>query len=136
MDNNALPIWYDQDQQAQFHVPECLAKLTIAEKMVIQLASPFIPLKHMKNGIMGLTGHVCAFEQDIEGFAKSVPRRKDDATLLQVLKVIKNEHEVGALDIKGFSDFGLADTRIVNDDDQGRIGGDAEAKWFQRLQQV
>ena len=36
-----------------------------------------------------------------------------------LFKVIKNEHEVGALDIKGFSDFRLADTRIVNDDDQG-----------------
>ena len=46
--NDCLPIWY-KDGQPQFHIPEELACLTMAEKMLIQLCSPFIPLRHIKN---------------------------------------------------------------------------------------
>ena len=47
IDNNALPIWIDAAGVIQYDVPDCLSSLTIGEKMLIQLASPFIPLKHM-----------------------------------------------------------------------------------------
>ena len=67
-----LPIWYEGDQP-RFHVPEEFSSLTIAEKMLIQLASPFIPLQHIKNGTFGLTGHVCCFKQDIEEFVNTLP---------------------------------------------------------------
>ena len=67
-----LPIWY-VNGVPQFHVPIEHPCLLLAEKMLIQLASPFIPLRHIKNGVFGLSGHVCCFEQDVEGFVNSLP---------------------------------------------------------------
>ena len=91
IDNNALPIWIDEAGVIQYDVPDCLSSLTIGEKMLIQLASPFIPLKHMKNGVMGMTGHVCAFEQDINEFSGKLPNLPDEVTVLQIHKVVQNE---------------------------------------------
>ena len=88
---NALPVWYDERGRVQYHVPECLSSLSIAEKMLIQLASPFVPLKHIKNGTMGLTGHVCAFQQDIEGFVNTLPRCVTETTMVSLIKVVTNE---------------------------------------------
>ena len=67
-----IPIWY-LNGIPQFHVPMELTSLTLAEKMLIQLASPFIPLRHIKNGVFELSGHVCCFKQDVEGFVNSLP---------------------------------------------------------------
>ena len=89
-ENKLLPIWY-LNGSPQFHVPTELSSLTLAEKMLIQLASPFIPLRHIKNGVFGLSGHVCCFEQDVEGFVNSLPRRKTDIVLLDVLKTVRAE---------------------------------------------
>ena len=88
---NSLPVWYDDNGIVQYHVPECLKDLSIAEKMLIQLASPFVPLKHIKNGTMGLTGHVCAFQQDIEGFVNTLPRSIQETTMISLIKVVMNE---------------------------------------------
>ena len=85
-----LPIWYD-GEEPKYHVPEELESLTLAEKMLIQLASPFIPLQHIKNGTFGLTGHVCCFEQDVEEFINTLPRRHTDVTILKVCKAIQAE---------------------------------------------
>lgn len=85
-----LPIWY-LDGEPQYHVPEELSCLTLAEKMLIQLASPFIPLRHIKNGAFGLSGHVCCFEQDVGDFVNTLPRDKSDVTLLNVLKSVRTE---------------------------------------------
>lgn len=85
-----LPIWYKEDVP-QFHIPLELTRLTLAEKMLIQLASPFIPLRHIKNGAFGLSGHVCCFEQDVEGFVTKLPRGKSDITMLNVLKSVRTE---------------------------------------------
>ena len=41
--NNSLPIWYNEKGEVQYHVPIELAELSIAEKMLIQQASPFVP---------------------------------------------------------------------------------------------
>lgn len=85
-----LPIWYS-DGIPQYHVPVELCSLTLAEKLLIQLASPFIPLRHIKKGVFGLSGHVCCFEQDVEGFVNTLPRNHTDVTLLQVLKEVSTE---------------------------------------------
>jgi len=90
LDKNALPIWR-KDSEAIYTLPECLQTLSHAEKMLIQRISPFVPLHHIKNGVFGLTGHVCAFEQDIEGFVNSLPRQRKDVTMLKVLKTVKTE---------------------------------------------
>ena len=67
-----LPVWY-KDGVPQYRVPSVLSCLSDAEKMLIQKVSPFVPLHHIKNGLYGLTGHVCAFEQDIDGFISKLP---------------------------------------------------------------
>ena len=89
--NNSLPIWYDDEGKAQYRVPLELSILTHAEKILIQRVSPFVALTHIKNGTMGLCGHVCAFEQDIEGFAQVLPRTPDDATVIKVVRSMKTE---------------------------------------------
>jgi Helitron helicase-like domain at N-terminus len=65
--------------------------LTLAEKMLIALASPFIPLQHIKNGVFGLSGHVCCFDQDLEHFVNTLPRHPTDVSVLKVLKEIPVE---------------------------------------------
>jgi Helitron helicase-like domain at N-terminus len=90
LENQLLPIWYLHGQP-QFHVPGELSCLTLAEKMLIQLASPFIPLRHIKNGAFGLSGHVCCFEQDVGDFVNTLPREKSDVTMLNVLKTVRTE---------------------------------------------
>lgn len=87
---NALPIWRDGDK-VMHSVPVELCDLSIAEKMLIQKVSPMVPLYHLKYGIMGMTGHCCAFESDIAGWVNTLPRQKNDVTMLRVLRKIRSE---------------------------------------------
>ena len=64
--------------------------------MLIQLASPSIPLQHIKDGTVGLTGHVCCFEQDVEEFVNTLPRQHTDVTILKVCKKIQAELDSNA----------------------------------------
>ena len=89
--SNALPVWYNSLGEVQFTIPDCLEQLTIAEKMLIQLASPFVPLRHIKNGIMGIAGHVCTFEQDLNEFVRTLPRKQTDSCLISVIRIVSNE---------------------------------------------
>jgi len=91
LDRHCLPVWYNDEGVAVFSVPKCLKDLSSAEKLLIQRVSPFVPLHHIKHGVFGLSGHVCAFEQDIGGFVNTLPRRANDVTLLKVLKKVKSE---------------------------------------------
>jgi hypothetical protein len=59
--------------------------------MLIQRISPFVPLHHIKNGVMGLRGHVCAFEQDINEFICTLPRAVNDVSLIRVVKSLQAE---------------------------------------------
>lgn len=88
---DALPVWKDDEGVTQFHVPECLKCLTIPEKMLIQRVSPVVPMMHLKNGVNGLTGHCCAYEQDVKGFINRLPRSLSDVKLLRVLKRVQSE---------------------------------------------
>lgn len=119
----ALPIWYDDNGIPQYHVPIELSQLTIAEMMLIQLNSPFIPLQHIKNGTFGLSGHVCSFEQDVEQFVNRLPRHKDDVTMLRVLKVMRTE--LGSNDKMNDSD--IVESFMVN---KNRVG--AALRWLKK----
>ena len=91
---NGLPIWYedgDMKNKPNFYVPSELKNMTIAEKLLIQRISPFVPMQHIKNGIFGLRGHVCAFEQDINGFIERLPLDKDDVEMIRVQQTIRQE---------------------------------------------
>jgi hypothetical protein len=73
-----LPVWY-KDGVPQFHVPEELACLREGEKLLIQMASPYVPLKFLKGGAHGCKGHVCCFPQSVQEVVKELPRKKVDA---------------------------------------------------------
>lgn len=90
IEKKCLPVWY-KDGVPQFHRPQCLIDLTFAEKMLIQKVSPFVPLHHLKQGVFGLKGHVCAFEQKIDEWVTSLPRKHDSVTTLKVLQTIRAE---------------------------------------------
>ena len=92
--NDALPVWYengDTSNKPNFHLPSELKNLTLSEKMLIQRISPFLALQHIKNGVMGLKGHVCAFEQEINGLATILPRPLDDVNVIRVEQLVRSE---------------------------------------------
>lgn len=89
-DCKLLPIWF-KDGLPQYHLPEVLIRLLHAEKMLIQRVSPFVPLHHIKHGVFGLSGHVCAFEQDITGMSDILPRHGNDAGVIHVIQAMKAE---------------------------------------------
>ena len=64
-----LPIWHDDDGTPQYHVPPELSELTVAEVLLIQRVSPLVPIVHIRNGTMGLKGHVCSYQQDVNSIA-------------------------------------------------------------------
>ena len=87
----SLPVWMDSVGEVRYDVPLELERLSIAEKMLIQLASVVIPLQHIKHGVFGLSGHCCSFEQDVEAFAHTLPRSRKETKFLQVVKDIRTE---------------------------------------------
>jgi len=74
-----------------YYVPDVLQRLSHAEQMLIQKVSPFLSLHHIKNGTLALTGHVCAFEQDIGAVAEVLPRAGRDTTVIKVIQEITTE---------------------------------------------
>jgi hypothetical protein len=97
LNKKCLPVWR-KDGVAMFRLPEELKDMGHAEKMLIQRLSPFVSLHHMKNGVMGMSGHVCVFEQDVNEFVSRLPRSIDDVSLLRVVKKIRTE--IGSEEIK------------------------------------
>ena len=92
--NDALPVWYengDRSNAPNFHLPAELKNLTLSEKMLIQRVSPFLALQHIKNGVMGLKGHVCAFEQDVNSLATILPRPLNDVNVIRVEQLVRSE---------------------------------------------
>lgn len=91
LERDALPVWYDDAGVVMYTVPEELKELTNAEKLLIQRVSPMVPLHHIKNGTMGLSGHVCAFEQDVNEFLTHLPRACSDVAVIRVMKTMTSE---------------------------------------------
>ena len=42
-----LPVWYDEEGNPQYHVPEELKNLTFGEKLLIQKNAVLIPVVHI-----------------------------------------------------------------------------------------
>ena len=87
-------MWYengDTKKEPNYHLPSELKNLSLSEKMLIQRISPFLALQHIKNGVMGLKGHVCAFEQNIKGFANTLPRPLEDVNVIRVEQFVRAE---------------------------------------------
>ena len=81
-----LPIWCDDNGVIQHHVPRKSSCLTIGEQLLIQRVSPHVPIAHMKNGTLGIKGHICSFSQDISGLAKSLPRLPEDVRAVRLVR--------------------------------------------------
>ena len=72
-ENLVQPVWYDDNGEVQYHVPDELSSLTVGEQLLIQLVSPYVPIHHIKNGTLGIKGHVCSFSQNVNDVAQVLP---------------------------------------------------------------
>ena len=84
--NAMIPTWTDDKGIEHLEVPEELDCLTIAEKLLIQLVSPLVPIYHVKNGTLGIKGHVCSFMQNIESFASSLPNLPQHVKAIRMIR--------------------------------------------------
>lgn len=84
-ENKALPTWI-KDNKVMYELPQELSHLTIAEKLLIQRVSPLVPVIHIKNGILGVRGHIVSFFQDISGIAKALPRLPSEVSMVKVIR--------------------------------------------------
>ena len=65
------------------------------------MISVFIPIHHLKNGVTGLRGHVCAFPQKVSDVCYVLPRLPTDVNLIKVIK--KYNDSTGQVDTKTFT---------------------------------
>ena len=90
-DNIMLPTWIDDHGVTQYHVPPELEHLTVAETLLIQRVSPLVPLVHIKNGTLGLKGHVCSFLQEVDDFARRLPRLPSEVKAVKMIRTFKDK---------------------------------------------
>jgi hypothetical protein len=69
-----------------FDLPKELAHLTMAEKQLIQRVSPLVPVIHIKNGILGVRGHIVSFFQDISSITTILPRLPSEVSIVKVIR--------------------------------------------------
>jgi hypothetical protein len=50
-----------------------------------------IPFVHIKNGILGLKGHVCSFPQRVQDLYTILPRLPSSATFVKMIRSFKGE---------------------------------------------
>ena len=86
-----LPVWFDKNGMVQYHLPKKLQNLREGEKLLIQQVSAYVPLLHLKDGQIGLRGHVCSFVQDVNTVCKDLPRLPDDIQFVKVVKTYLQE---------------------------------------------
>jgi hypothetical protein len=84
-----LPIWWNDENEMQFHVPVELSVLTEGEKLLIQQISPYIPMQHLQKGAYGSKGHVCSFPQAINEVCTVLPRLPANVNAISVVKHFK-----------------------------------------------
>jgi hypothetical protein len=93
---NLLPVWYDEKGRPRFDQPKELTSLRLGEQLLIQMAAPYVPLVHIKNGTLGIRGHVCSFPQRIADIANKLPRLPADVTHVKMVRSFRNEdNEIG-----------------------------------------
>ena len=51
--HKSLPVWWDDDNNIQFQLPEELIDLREGEKLMIQKYSAYIPIHHLYKGQVG-----------------------------------------------------------------------------------
>ena len=76
--NNYQPIWIDENNQAQYHVPNELRGLSLHEELLIQKNAAYVPIIHVYNGSFGMKGHCIIFERESQGDINKLPRCESD----------------------------------------------------------
>ena len=89
-ENAMIPLWIDDEGKEHLEVPPELECLTIAEKLLIQRVSPLVPIHHIKNGNLGIKGHVCSFMQNIEDLASSLPKLPHQVKAIRMIRTHEN----------------------------------------------
>lgn len=92
--NTMLPTWTDENGVTQYHVPSELEGLSIAEILLIQRVSPLVPLVHIKNGTLGIKGHVCSFLQDVNEVATRLPKLPSEVKAVKMIRSYKGNSGV------------------------------------------
>lgn len=85
-DNLMLPIWTNDDGLTQYHIPMELQTLSVAEVLLIQRVSPLVPLVHIKNGTLGIKGHVCSYFQEVNEIATRLPRLPSEVRAVKMIR--------------------------------------------------
>ena len=97
-----LPVWYETEQDSkllrnpQYDLPIELKELSDAEKMLIQKYSVYVPLHHIKKGVLGFKGHVCCFPQQLESVCKTLPRLPEEVSTVKLIKTYTNSSGITA----------------------------------------
>ena len=90
-ENIMLPTWIDDNGQIQHHIPPELENLTVAEVLLIQRVAPLVPLVHIRNGTLGLRGHVCSFMQEVNDVATRLPRLPTEVKAVKMIRSFKDK---------------------------------------------
>jgi hypothetical protein len=64
------------------------------------MVSPYVPFLHIKNGTLGIKGHVCSFLQRVQDLYTTLPRLPNSATSVKMVRSFKGEE--GKFDVKSF----------------------------------
>jgi hypothetical protein len=97
---NMLPLWFDDNGTPMFTVPGELSDMREGEKLLIQMNAPYVPFVHIKNGTLGIKGHVCSFPQRVQDSVTSLPRVPNSAVFVKMVRQFKSED--GEFGIKSF----------------------------------
>jgi hypothetical protein len=87
--DDVLPLWVDENNVKQYHVPDVLSCLREGEKLLIQLVSVYVPLHHLMHGQLGAQGHIVSFAQNISDVCTILPKLPQDVSLIRVIKHFK-----------------------------------------------
>ena len=95
-----LPVWYDDNDNVQYHVPIELQNLRLGEQLLIQRLSCFVPIVHIKHGIMGIHGNCVCFRQDTAEVCNVLPR-----TRVNAVKIIRSYNNKEISGIQNYNIF-------------------------------
>ena len=90
LEQNLQPVYYDGMKNPIYNLPEEITGLRMAEVMLIQQASPYVPVQHINNGTFGLKGHVCMFSQDISEIVTVLPRLPCQVKMVRMVHTYKD----------------------------------------------
>jgi hypothetical protein len=91
IEQRVLPVWYDKNGMVNYELPEQLVELTLGEKMLIQAAAPFVPLRHIWKDQVGVKGHVCSFPQSVDEIAHELPRLPHNVNVVRMIRSFKSQ---------------------------------------------